>query len=148
MKKSKRFKPVVRVAEAREKQAASALGEAQAHLQSQLARLEELQNYQIDYLQRLQATARQGITASRMQDFQRFLENLKVAIKQQETLVQIANRSLELKKQHWFENRGKLKSYDNVMERYITEENTQQNKREQIETDEHASRSGIKTRRY
>lgn len=145
MKKSKRFKPVVRVAEAREKQAASALGEAQAHLQSQIARLEELQNYQNDYLQRFKSTASQGIPAARMLDFQRFLDNLKLAIKQQETIVRIATSQVEQKKQLWFAKRGKLKSYDNVMERYISEENLQQSKREQKETDEHAARADSKS---
>lgn len=146
MKKSKRFKPVVRVAEAREKQAASDLGEAQAHLQAQVARLEELRNYQLDYQQRLTATASQGIQAARLQDFHRFLENLKQAIRQQETLVQIATRMVEQKKQLWFDKRGKLKSYDNVMDRYLHEENLEQDKREQKETDEHASRTDRKTR--
>lgn len=144
MKKSKRFQPVVRVAEVREKQAASALGEAQAQLQSQIARLEELQHYQEDYFARFQSSARQGLPAARIQDFQRFLENLKRAIQQQETLVQIATRTVEQRKQFWYAIRGKLKSYDNVMERYIHEEHIQQDKREQKETDEHASRTGKK----
>ena len=144
MKKSKRFQPVVKVAEAREKLAASALGEAQAELQSHEARLEELQGYQRDYLQRLQESGAQGMGAARMNDYQQFLNNLKLAIEQQETLVQIASRVVEEKKQQWFSKRGKLKSYDNVMERYVSEENRMADRREQKEADDRAQHGGNK----
>jgi len=138
MKKSTRFKSVVRVAEAREKQAASALGEAQAELESRVARLEELQHYQQDYQIRFNESAGHGLAAFQIRDFKHFLANLKLAIEQQETIVSLAQRVVEERKQAWFSKRGMLKSYDNVLDRYYSEELTVENKREQNETDERA----------
>ena len=144
MKKSKRFQSVIKVAVARERQAATALGEAQAALQSQMARLEELLHYQEEYQLHFHRTGSLGMEARRILDYRAFLEKLKQAIRQQENMVDAAQQVVEERKQQWFHSRGKLKTYDNVMERFQTEEQRQEDQREQKETDERAQHAGRK----
>lgn len=140
MNKSKRFQSVVKVAAARERQAATALGDAQSSLQSQLAKLEELKRYQDDYLQQFQRTGALGVEARRIEDYRAFLDKLRLAIEQQQSIVTEAKLAVEERKQQWFSSRSKQKTYDNVMERYQHEEQRQEERREQKDTDERAQR--------
>ena len=140
MKKSKRFQSVIKVASAHERQAATALGDAQASLESQVARLEELLRYQEEYQLQFQRAGSLGVEARRIQDYRLFLDKLRQAIRQQQNMVEAAQRLVEERKQQWFRSRGKLKTYGNVMERFQTEERRQEDKREQKETDERAQR--------
>jgi flagellar FliJ protein len=144
MKKSKRFQSVIKIASAHERQAATALGEAQAALQSQMARLEELLRYQEEYRLQFQRTGSLGVDARRIEDYCVFLDKLRQAIRQQQDMVEAAQQAVDERKQAWFSSRGKLKTYDNVMERFQTEERRQEDKREQKETDERAQRTGSK----
>lgn len=135
---------MLKVAEAREKQAITVLGEAQSRLQSDIARLEELQHYQQEYRQQLQLSGSIGMDARRMVDYQNFLDKLKLAIEQQQSIISVSSRLVEEKRQLWFDTRNKLKSYGNVMSRYQTEELMQEDKREQQETDERAGNAGYR----
>ena len=146
MKKSQRFQSVIKVASARERQAATALGQAQSSLQSQLARMEELIRYQEEYHLQLQRSGSLGMDARRIQDYHAFLDKLRLAIRQQQSVIDNAQRLVDERKQQWFSTRGKLKTYGNVMERFQSEEQRQEDQREQKDTDERAQRTDGKQR--
>ncbi|MCF6362997.1 MAG: flagellar export protein FliJ [Gammaproteobacteria bacterium] len=142
MKKSRRLKPVVRVAEGREQQAARALGVAQTRLGQVQQQQEELQRYREDYRQRFQQAGAMGMGAVQLGDYQQFLHKLEQAIEQQGQQVAQATQEVEAKRVLWFASRGKVRMLDTVVARYQAIEEQQVARREQREQDERSQHSG------
>ncbi|HEB92211.1 MAG TPA: flagellar export protein FliJ [Gammaproteobacteria bacterium] len=142
MKKSRRLKPVVRVAEGREQQAARALGAARARLGQVQQQLEELRRYRDDYRQRFQQAGAVGMGAVQMADYQQFLHKLGQAIEQQGQQVVQATQAAEAKRALWFASRGKVRMLDTLVARYQAIEEQQASRREQREQDERSQRGG------
>lgn len=140
MTRSQRMKPVMRVAESREREAAKRLGESQQILEQQEQRLQELQSYRADYQRYCQERGTAGITAARFLELQRFMQQLDEAIRQQVQIIEQAEHSRDRQRQHWYDTRGKIKQIDKVIARYRDEEETVARKREQKEIDELAQR--------
>jgi len=136
------MKPVVRVAESREQQAARALGAAQAQLAQARQQLAELQHYRDDYRQRFQQAGATGMGATQLADYQQFLHKLGLAIEQQTQQVAQASREAEAKRTQWFASRGKVRMLDTVVARYQAVEQRQAARQEQREQDERAQRGG------
>lgn len=134
------MQPILRIAESKEKRAAVALGEAQSQLQMHVARLQELQNYQNEYINRFQQNGQNGVEITMVLSFKSFLEKLNQAIEQQKESVAAANQLVNNCKQHWFDSRGQVKMYNNVISRYQTEEAEALEKQEQKDLDERAQR--------
>ena len=142
MKRSKRLKPVVQVAEGREQQAARALGAAQTRLLQAEQQYHELCRYREDYRQRFQQVGAFGMGALQLEDYQQFLHKLGQAIEQQEQVIAQARQEVEARRSQWFTLRGKLRSLDSVVSRYQASEEKQARRREQQEQDERAQRPG------
>lgn len=142
MKRSKRLKPVVHIAESREQQAARALGAAQTALDQAKQQLEELERYRADYLQRFQQAGAVGMGAAQLGDYQQFLQKLGLAIEQQGQVIAQAGQDVEAKRALWFASRGKAKMLGTVVTRYQDEEEKEALRQEQIEQDERSQRSG------
>ncbi len=140
MKRSQRLEPVVRVAENREQQAARSLGDSQLALNQAQQRLDELENYRKEYIQRFHTTGATGMSAVQMGDYRLFLSNLSRAIEQQIGLVKQAVVTVEKQRQQWFARRGKVKMLGNVVSRFQTEEQRVADRKEQLEQDERAQR--------
>jgi flagellar FliJ protein len=138
MTKSERLKPVQRVNESREKDAARALGHSVQTLQQQEQRLAELQQYRDEYDKQIQEMGAKGVNASRLQQVQNFLHNLNRAISHQQQIVELASREREQKRHSWQQAHGKTQVMSKVIERYRADEQYQANKRDQKENDEHA----------
>ncbi len=143
MTKSERLKPVQRINESREKDAAKALGHSVQSLQQQEQRLAELQQYREEYDRQIQELGANGVVASRLQQMQSFLHNLNLAIKQQQQIVEVARREREQKRHSWQQAHDKTQVMDKVIERYQADEQYQANKREQKENDEHALNNSL-----
>ncbi len=143
MTKSERLKPVQRINESREKDAAKALGHSVQSLQQQEQRLAELQQYREEYDRQIQELGANGVVASRLQQMQSFLHNLNLAIKQQQQIVEAARHEREQKRHSWQQAHGKTQVMDKVIERYQVDEQYQANKREQKENDEHALNNSL-----
>lgn len=140
MKRSQRLEPVVRVAENREQQAARSLGDSQSALNQAQQRLDELENYRKEYIQRFHTNGATGMSAVQMGDYRLFLSNLSRAIEQQIGLVKQAVATVEQQRQQWFARRGKVKMLGNVVSRFQTEEQRVADRKEQLEQDERAQR--------
>lgn len=138
MKKSDRLTPVQRLSESREQTAAKALGKSNQAVQAQEQRLSELEQYRSEYYQYVQERGAAGVTAGKLQDLQRFLNNLNLAIEQQKQVVEMARREQEQMKVHWQQAHGKHQALSNVVDRYREDERLEDGKREQKEIDEHA----------
>ena len=135
------MQPLRRVAESKEQRAAAELGRAQQHLQTQLARLQEIQNYQQEYLSRFEQAGMNGIAADKLLSFRNFLEKLDTAVEQQQQAVNTANDVVDQRKRQWFSSRDKVKIFNKVISNFVDQEFSQEQKQEQKETDEKAQRS-------
>lgn len=140
MTKSDRLKPVIKVAENRERAAAKVLGEAQQAAQQRKKRLDELTSYRNDYCARFNSTQSAARPALMMADFRVFLTRLDEAIVQQQRLLDASLRDVEAKKQRWLAERTKTKALDKVTTRLRKQERVHAERKEQKETDERAQR--------
>ena len=140
MSPSKRFKPVLRVAESHERNAACQLGDSQRYMQEQEAKLEELRQYHDEYIERFNTASRNGINAAQLREYQAFLAKLDLAIKEQEAIVLAGDKNRTVKKEAWQQKHIRSKVLDKVMQRYQDEEKRTQEKREQKEADEKSQR--------
>lgn len=138
MTKSERFKPLVRMAESKEMDAAKELGDCARVLKEKQARLDELLRYRQEYAQRLQQDGAAGISARKLRDYQAFLANLDRGIQEQRKVVAQAAGMLEEKKQQWSSKRTRTKALDNAVARFKDDERQSHARREQKESDERA----------
>lgn len=142
MTKSDRLKPVIKVAENREREAAKVLGDAQKVVQQRKKRLDELTSYRSDYCARFNSADRGARPAALLADFRLFLVRLDEAIVQQQKLLDAGVKELEERKQRWLAERTKTLALDKVAVRLRTQERRQVERKEQKDTDERAQRRG------
>ena len=140
MTRSDRMKPVVEVAESRERKAARRFAEQQRLVEVERQRLSDLQRFRTEYLRGMQEQGAVGLTAARLRQWQQFMNGLDRAIEQQRQQIQAAESQLEERRQQWFQARGKHQALGKVVERYRAEEERAQAKQEQKETDDFAQR--------
>ena len=138
MSKSERMKPVKRIADIREPDAAKVVAKYQQTLVAQQQRLDELNNYRDEYIQTMQASGSEGISVVKLRQYQNFLAKLNAAIEEQKRVVLHAEHNLEQKRQQWGHTRGKKKALGKVIQQYRQDEQRQQTKKEQKESDEQA----------
>jgi flagellar FliJ protein len=103
--------------------------------------LELLTQYRGDYETRLQNNAQKGLSVSQYANFQGFIGKLDQAIEGQNKLIIDAEYKVELAKKHWQECEKKRLSYKTLIKRNITAELKKENKRDQKQTDERATRN-------
>ncbi len=136
MVRSERMRPVARLAETKESEAAKALADATARLAEQQQRLDDLTAYRDEYTARFKETSGLGVSAARFQQFQRFLASLGEAIEQQRRVVDSARRLLEERRRLWQGARSKTKALESVVEKYQQEEALAAGRKEQKEIDD------------
>jgi flagellar protein FliJ len=142
MAPSDRLKPVRRVAETRERDAARVLGEAQRQLQDQQAKLEQLLAFQQEYQGRFDTACRGGISAGQLQEYLSFLGRLQQAVAQQEQAVEKSRQASMERRRHWQAKHTRTQAIGKVMARLQEGEQQDQERREQKDTDERALRRG------
>ncbi len=136
IKKSQRIQPVVDLAHHDEKDAVKELAAALKALNNNSERLQQLEGYQLEYMERFRTAGQAGISGSRINDFRAFLTKIKAAIEAQREVVESSKRYLEQKKRFWFAKRGRSRALDAVLEKYMADERVIQAKREQRELDD------------
>jgi flagellar FliJ protein len=114
-KRSDRLGRVKRLADCEERNHCRAMGNAQRTLESQLERLEELQNYRRDYSGRQPRGG--SISSTQWADYQNFLYRLDEAVAAQSQLVMDGRQSRDAHRQRWMVKRQKVESLQRVVER-------------------------------
>ena len=137
---SKRFKPIQRIADNRERQAASALGESLKVRHAAEQRLAELRAYHAEYLQRYGETTRNGASAAQIRDYHLFLDKLEQAIREQERVASQAQQQCSASKDHWRERYNRSQAMSKVVDRLQDGERRAADKREQSDQDERNQR--------
>ncbi len=137
MTRSKRMQPVVHVTANRERDAAQRLGECQQRVQAAEKRLQELIQYREEYTQQFASGG--SLNTARLQDYRIFLQRLNQAVDQQIQQLQLVEQECAGLRQRWLDLHMRVQALDKVVERYRGEERSDQDKREQKESDHHAN---------
>jgi flagellar FliJ protein len=138
MSPSKRLRPVQRVSESSEQDAARVMGQAQAALHEQEKKLAELETYLRDYQTQLAREGRHAVSADRLQEYRGFMSRLGEAIARQRRKVDDARSVYEKHRRHWLAARQRCQSLEKAVERYRRDEDREAGRREQRETDDRA----------
>jgi len=137
---SKRFKPIQKIASHKERKAAAALGESIKQREEAQQRLQELRQYHADYLKRFAGATRGGLSGSRILEYQIFINKLETAIAKQEEIVNQSKQACDTSKAHWRGRYTKSKAMENAVGRLQKAERSDQNRKEQSESDDRAQR--------
>jgi flagellar FliJ protein len=100
-----------------------------------------LTQYRADYEARLQNNAQRGLTVSQFANYQGFIGKLDQAIEGQKKLIIDAEYRVDIAKKFWQECEKKRLSYKTLINRNIAAELKKENKRDQKQTDERATRT-------
>ncbi len=141
MVQSKRLRPVQRIAESRELNAARELGDSRRYVLKQEEKLNELRQYHAEYLERFHATAKLGMSALQLQEYRAFLAKLERAIREQEAIIAKGKNVQEFKKGNWQQKHVRTQILGNVIDRYKKSESRANDKREQNEADDRSQRN-------
>ncbi len=131
-----RLKPLLDYARDRSDAAAQELQRLRHQWTLAEEKLLQLQQYLLDYQQRLDCTSSSGMTVGAMRDFQRFIAKLDLAIQAQGEEVVRCRQRWEAGQNVWLECEREVKTYDALRERHEREEAYKENKRDQRLLDE------------
>jgi flagellar protein FliJ len=120
--------------------AAQRLGRLQREKTEIESQLEALITYRAEYHTRFTESARQGMAAGNVRNFQAFIDTLDSAIEQQRRLLDQANARLEAAKPEWQRSKQKLGSYEVLQARQDDVAALKEARREQRDADEYAAR--------
>jgi len=122
MAPSDRLKPVRRVAESRERDAAKAYGDARRALRDQQTKLEQLRRFHQEYQGRFDAACRGGLSVGELQEYLAFLARLQQAVAQQEAVVETSRQAHTEKRQQWQARHLRTQAVGKAIERFRKEE--------------------------
>lgn len=133
MTRSKRLRPIVELAEHREKEASVAMADAETRLAQHTELLENLERYHADYTTR---PAIPNADAVRLQDFRIFMDRLEHAIARQRQLIARLESECADHRDTWTGHRSHRKALDNAASRYASAEMLAAEKEEQRQIEE------------
>ncbi len=141
MTRTRRLQPVVEHSDQQEKRALQELAQSQAMYEVEQQRLQQLQDYKLDYLQRSKYDL--GVfTPIQLQEFNRFMQQLDTTIERQMELVEVRQQELEQKRLCWRDRRIDAKVLHKAVDRIRRQELRDQERNEQKSMDEFALRRG------
>lgn len=142
MKKSQRIKTIVEIKAAQEKNALDVLGAVQQKLLAMQAQIEGLRNYRQEYQDRFNRLGSGGVKVAQLLEFRSFIDKLDKAIMGQEQTLSLIETELMAKRKIWESLHQKTEGLQKVCDSALALEMKQEDKREQLEQDERASRVG------
>lgn len=142
MTKSKRLKPIAELADQDQKTAAKTMRASEQTLKAYTARLEELETYREQYLQRFVTEGSGGLQAHELKDFRVFLANLELAIDQMKEQIGAAKAQHRQHTDDWSSTHRRSRALDEAVTRFSGEERARAAHAEQHRLDECAQRMG------
>lgn len=135
--RSERLQLVLELEERKEEAAKESLAKAKAYFDQQRTQLENLAEYQGQYLVELKQSM-QGVSAvAQLQQYQSFINQINRAIEQQQLVVDHARVQFENERKVWLERREKVRGFSDLVKRSAAEEMIARDKKleKQIEDD-------------
>lgn len=145
MKRSQRLQAIIDLYIRQEDDALRALGHSQQQLQVQQTQLAHLQNYRLEYLDKLVERQRMGMNVNQFLEFRAFADKLDKAIEGQQQAITRQEREVQRARMKWEECHQRTKSLQRLGELALAEERKIENKREQSEQDARAARVSRKS---
>lgn len=125
-------------AEERSSQAARELKHLRLRWNQEEHKKNQLEEYLLDYRERLSLSATQGINMTVMMDFRRFISKIELAITTQEEEIKKCKLQWEDAQRIWQECERELKAYKALRTRHEQAELVKENRRDQKMLDEFA----------
>lgn len=141
MTKSFPLQPLVHLAHQKNDAAARKFGQLIQRQQTAEAKLETLLQYRKDYQARFDQALQNGINHSDLRNFQDFIKRLDQAIAQQREAIEQVRRSVQAGRNELQQSQQKMKSFDTLAQRHLTNEKKLEAKFEQRLQDEHSGRA-------
>ncbi len=136
MARAQKLIPVIDMARREVERAQLQLADANRLLHQEQQQLQDLQHYRQVYLQRFRSADPQVMSARKAIELRSFLVQLDQAIQLQESQVRQYLGQSQHKQQIWLQARSKQQAMETLMERYQEQDMQQQQRREQMLTDE------------
>lgn len=142
MTKSKRFEPIREIASSSADALSRAMADAGRRVVDLERQLEQLERYRAEYMQS-SATAGASMDAVKLQNYRSFLDRLGEAKRQHQKNLDAARAEYDKRRALWSEKRVEAESLGRVVERFRKEERAAEDRREQREGDDAATRLSI-----
>ena len=127
-------------------EAARRLGELLASEQEADKRLELLQQYREEYRNRFVTNLNNGVRPNTLDNYRAFLGRLDDAIEQARLMAIHSRQRTAQGQQEWLAKRGRVRAYDTLAQRHLKNELKLELRKEQKQSDEHATRKFLNTR--
>ena len=144
MKRSKRLQVIVDLKAKNEKKALETLGKVQTQKQTVEHQLESLQQYSQEYLSKYKALGESGVKIQQLLEFRSFMSKLDQAVIEQQQVISTLDEEISKARMHWKILYQKRQSLEKLVQSAFNEEQYIENKKEQFEQDDRASRIGRK----
>jgi flagellar protein FliJ len=141
-KKSQRIKTIVDLKAAQEQDSLEALGTSQQKLLAMQTQVDNLKKYRQDYQDKFNNLGNSGANVGQLLEFRSFMDKLDKAIAGQEYSLEQARADLANKRKAWEILHHRTQSLQKIYQAALTTEVKRENKSEQLEQDERASRLG------
>jgi len=130
----------------KEQKAAQQLQMAEHDYQDNLQRLQNVSDYRLEYMKRLNQRSLEGIDSSTYRHFHAFVAKLDNAAEQVEIAIKQAKSLVEQRKQQWLEQRRKVKAVEHLCDKKQKILQKKADKQEQNMFDEIATQQFIRRR--
>lgn len=142
MKKSKRLEPVKKIAQEKETAAAINVKNAVQQQQACVEQLEKLKGYRADYIAQFKIKGQKGMSASRLHEYQVFVQKIDKAIDEQKKTVQAAQLKTDTHQHHLKKTNSRKKVVEKLIDKNIQQEAKAAQRSEQNIADERPSNGG------
>lgn len=144
MARSDRMRVVQNHQQDKADKAGAVVVESRSALEIQTERLAQLSAYRDDYWERYCKPQGASLNVSLLQDFRSFIDRLDQAIEQQRLVVARAESDCENKQEKWMHERSREKAIGSVVEKFCVQEQSEQDRRDQKQSDEFSQRSSFR----
>lgn len=131
---------VLELMQSRADTAAQELGRLIAAEQDAKAKLQLLENYRTEYIQRFQNAARNGISPGQWANYQDFTAKLDDAIAQQRKIVESSGDRTADGQRRWLDQRNKAQAFDTLAQKHQVTQRYLEGRAEQKTSDEMTTR--------
>ena len=135
-KKSSRLRPIEKLAEDKANVATADMVSARNTHQTHEQKLKDLVSYRFEYIEQFQNRAKKGMQASQLQQYQKFISQLDIAIQQQKMTVEQAGYALDKSQDQWRNKNSHKKAINKAVNRYKQKESQAEEKIEEAEMDD------------
>ena len=148
MKRSQRLNTVVDLAQRKLDEAGQALAFIQKKLGDEEHKLEQLQEYLVEYRATIKSACSKGLSVQAFRRYNDFSENVAKAITQQTQQVATVGQQVEQVRRHWQKLDARHKGLLKLRDKAVAEEAVLVERQQQKELDELAGRWHLRKRHF